>query len=1154
MKNVINLVLVAILTISNLSISAVAAKKRRPGTRPTKQQKILAVCDQAEGTYVPGELIVTLKDGAMVNQNLKLVSKKAFYKLRSLTSRNFLKQILPSSNLKIEEIYKVDIDKVENTKRQLARTQMSRKKQLALKRKLGFAQDMINSSVSRSFVVDTDKLKCAELERFANKLYKNKEVELISLNYLFEALTVATGTPNDPSFSTQTNLTQINANNAWATSTGDGVNVAVIDTGVRLNHEDLVNNIDQIQNATTDFVNNDADPGDDNGHGTHVAGIVAAAGDNNRGIVGVAPDANIVPLKVLTAEARWSDSNLNTIYNTTSSDLIRAVNLAIENGDAQVINLSIGNSVPMGNYESRDNFVFGVTIRNAISNNVTIIAAAGNENTEHVGGNFYLNNDGTVNCEDCFSYISNITGVITVAAVDANNQRAEFSNYGQNIDIAAPGVNILSTSNAGGYIRLSGTSMAAPHIAGVAALMLSVNPELTPQEIRNILVATSTEINTNQAIGNLVNAEDAVNAAQAPAAVAITSPVNNDVITGNNISVDWTPVDNATSYSYELHRVISGPSFDTSALQEGTTSGTSISLSIPSPGTYRVDVRAINAGTLAGDTTSVSFVIRSFVPKQVTISNPSPGASLTPEQLRITWFEDASASSYRVTIMGGDMASEMTTIVTGTSFVPSTMLEPGTYSLSVQAIAADGTPGPAQIINFNIMEQAPADIANLSLNLSGLNLAIDWSESANAEHYEVSITNKVTGEEVYSSSPNSNHDSYSFEEGGAFRIQVRAVNSSGSSEYISRSQNIYTPLPARTRVTILEPKPQYWVKKIDGTTYGNQEFVQDDLTVTWEHLPGAVSYRLQLFEVLSGGLHKIMDQDDIEASSFVIPQSQIPVGVYRIRLMVNDARSKDIKSARSQFHQFSIVAVSATDKPRKVTLVSPRPKRTNNFDTTPLVEWTPSPNASYYKLAISKVVAGQRTYYQRWVRVNTNSYQITQANELPQSGMQVDIRACNDDNVCTRTYESTTIAPEVDNPPEQVTGLELLDANDGVFEFNWDHQDSVLFYTLKIEILNLVNLTADGKPTVTDVYYDSYIQAEDLVNNDGTISYTLLPNKYRTIARADNRLPILRGGEEGFYRVRVKAFNSENLKDPSLTPDAGLMVVGCDAYRSNYCN
>ena len=294
--------------------------------------------------------------------------------------------------------------------------------------------------------------------------------------------------PNDPSFGSLWGLSNngsqggllnadINIEPAWALGTATSIVTAVIDTGVDYTHPDLASNIwtntdevagngiDDDGNGFVDdvrgwdFVNNDSDPMDDNGHGTHVAGTIGAVGNNGIGVTGVAWTASIMPLKFLDQSGSGS-----------LSDAIKAIQYARVNG-AKIINASWGG----GGFSS--------ALQSAISQFITsgglFVAAAGNEAT---------NNDVTP------SYPANYQGVISVGASTRTDTRASFSNYGTSVDVFAPGQSILSTLPGNRYGSLSGTSMATPQVAGALALLWGQNPTLSATTISQALINSTDNV------------------------------------------------------------------------------------------------------------------------------------------------------------------------------------------------------------------------------------------------------------------------------------------------------------------------------------------------------------------------------------------------------------------------------------------------------------------------------------------------------------------------------------------------------------------------------------------------------------------------------------------------------------------------------------
>ena len=283
-------------------------------------------------------------------------------------------------------------------------------------------------------------------------LNNDPRVEYAELDYAVHA----TITPNDDYFHLQWGPVKIQAPAAWDEATGGSdVIIAIIDTGVDLDHPDLNDKIV----PGWDYVNDDSLAQDDHGHGTHVAGIAAAETNNLQGVAGVSWGARIMPLKVLNREG-------NGYY----SDVAQGVLYACNHG-AKIINLSLGGSEPSSTLED--------ALEQAYAQGCFIVSAAGNDG--HMG----------------VDYPAMYPEAIAVAATDRYDQRAYFSDYGPEIELAAPGVDIYSTLWKPGehtYGWKQGTSMSTPHVAGLAAIMWSVCPGMTNADLRSVMEDTAKDL------------------------------------------------------------------------------------------------------------------------------------------------------------------------------------------------------------------------------------------------------------------------------------------------------------------------------------------------------------------------------------------------------------------------------------------------------------------------------------------------------------------------------------------------------------------------------------------------------------------------------------------------------------------------------------
>lgn len=298
-----------------------------------------------------------------------------------------------------------------------------------------------------------------EAETIADLIARG-DVEFATFNYRVQALVE----PSDPYFNWQTSLKQaddhdIDAPEAWTLHTGGPeVVIAVIDTGVDLDHPDLIDKITAGSEAGYNFINPSSPPDDDNGHGTHVAGIAAASSNNNRGVAGVSWGARIMPLKVLNSAGSGDTYNVAV-----------AIRYAADHG-ADIINMSLGGGCGVSGWPDVED-----ALRYAFGKGLIIVAASGNTSSAEVY---------------CPAAMDE---VVAVGATDTSDIRASFSNYGSELDVMAPGTSVISTIR-GGYGYMSGTSMSTPHVTGVAALMRSFGPGLTNLQVMDFIESTADDL------------------------------------------------------------------------------------------------------------------------------------------------------------------------------------------------------------------------------------------------------------------------------------------------------------------------------------------------------------------------------------------------------------------------------------------------------------------------------------------------------------------------------------------------------------------------------------------------------------------------------------------------------------------------------------
>lgn len=463
---------------------------------------------------------------------------------------------------------------------------------------------------------------------------------------------------------------------------GTGVNVAIIDTGIDHTHPDLYENY----KGGYDFVNNDDDPMDDNGHGTHCAGIIAAV-NNDIGVIGVAPEANLYALKILDSTGSGSSSNIIAAIDWA----IATHDDGIDSNDIQIISMSLGSDSGTETLDSACTLAY--------EHGILLVAAAGNDGNKRGTG-------------DSVDYPGAYSSVIAVAATDSTDKRASFSSTGPAVEIAAPGLYINSTFP-DGYSVMSGTSMACPHVAGTAALVLYANPSFTNDNIREKLAQTATDLGTSgkdtlYGFG-LVNAE-AVATVSAPDETAPEISNVDAEVAAYSATITWT-TDEASNSTVRY-------STDTSYFEEESnptlvTSHT-VELTGLDPATiYYYEVLSSDAaGNTAIDNSTLTY--HTFItlppdtePPVITNVNATAGTY----SATITWDTNEDSNNTVIYLKEGDTTSQIKSInvITTAHVVELESLNASTnYSYQVQSADASGNTNTSEISYFATGD-APAE-------------------------------------------------------------------------------------------------------------------------------------------------------------------------------------------------------------------------------------------------------------------------------------------------------------------------------------------------------------------------------------------------------------------------------------------------------------
>ncbi len=489
--------------------------------------------------------------------------------------------------------------------------------------------------------------------RVAKALAANPHIRFAEPDMVVELESV---TANDPYFANAWHLPLMGAPEAWLTTRGDAVLVAILDTGVDLDHPDLVSRVQAGWNSTLAG----GDSLDINGHGTMVAGVVAAEADNLQGVASIAPHALIMPVRVTNAADGWA----------YWSDIARGLTWAADNG-ARVANIS---------YDVSSSASVSSAARYMKSKGGMVVVAAGNSGADP-------------------GYSENVD-LLSVSATTSSELKASWSSFGYYVDLAAPGASIWTTKNGGGYGAASGTSFASPATAAVVALVMAANDTLGPDDVEQILKATAIDLgdagwDANYGYGR-VDARAAVDLAIAtipvadtvPPVAVIVSPSAGSTVSGVT-SVSVTASDDAAVSRVELYvnDTLLGSdqaapwefSWDTTALVNG--------------GAALLAKAYDNAGN-SGISPAVAVVVDNGVPEApdsdaplVTIMSPSEGATVSGNvAIDVQAYDDRQLAT--VTVLVDDIVRCVGNATTMSCMWNTRKAEPGIHW--IKAVAEDG--------------------------------------------------------------------------------------------------------------------------------------------------------------------------------------------------------------------------------------------------------------------------------------------------------------------------------------------------------------------------------------------------------------------------------------------------------------------------------
>jgi thermitase len=511
-------------------------------------------------------------------------------------------------------------------------------------------------------------------DAIAESLARWPEVKFVEKNYIFDPVLA----PNDPQYGEQWHLPKILAPQAWDLTQGDAnVVIAIVDSGVDPYHPDFAGKLVPGYNTYS----NSANTADQYGHGTEVAGAAGAASDNGLGIASIAGQSPIMPIRVTDATGR-----------ATSASIANGLVWAADHG-ASVLNLSFNGVAGNATIRTAAEYAF--------NHGALVVAAAGN-------------------CA-CVDPTAENPYVLSVSATDESDGVAYFSSTGPYVDVAAPGSNILTTAMGGLYLAESGTSLASPIVAGVAALMFSANPALTPAEVTQLIESTTIDLGAvgyDSAFGyGRIDAFAAVAAAASyvpppdttPPITSITAPTAGATVSATTV-VNAAATDNVGVVKVDLY--IDGASFATDSAAPYSFAWDTTA--VPN-GTHTLVAVASDAAGNSGSSSAVSVTVSNTPPDTtaptVAITAPASGATITGTTPVTVGATDDVAVTKVELYVDGVLNSTDTTAPYSFSWATSGVAA-GTHALQARAYDAAGNIASATI-NVNV---AAPNVAPTAVN------------------------------------------------------------------------------------------------------------------------------------------------------------------------------------------------------------------------------------------------------------------------------------------------------------------------------------------------------------------------------------------------------------------------------------------------------